>query len=227
MLYRANSALPERESRFDEAIYRGQKWLIAQQREDGTWYDTNWGLYDACSVNVGTLMFGRMLPGVPKKIRDMLDEPWIRGMEFIMNSQGEDGSWGYKEKYETPVCVTAHLLQKTVAYGEKGRIASTKAVSYLNSVQHEEGHYDNKDTDNTCDSIRALMLASELLDDFSSHETIVKGYKWLLESRNEDDGWGEKQGDPTDYLMVMDMLDTILKFERYMEIYEKNCCAKL
>lgn len=221
MLYRANNDLPERSERFDNAIYRGQSWLISQQREDGTWFDKEWGLYDAVSVNVGTLMFGRMLPGVPQRIRCMLDEPWEKGMDFVLRTQKEHGGWEYKEKYDTPVCVTAHLLQKTLGYEEKGLESSRKAVRYLIQAQHPEGHYDGKNTDHTCDSIRALMLASELMNDFSSHEAIERGFRWLIENRNEDDGWGDFTGDPTDTLMVTDALDTILKYNRYQKIYQK------
>lgn len=57
MLLCVNNDLPERDPRIDEAIFKGLSFLASQQKEDGTWYDENWGLYDAVSVNAGTFMF--------------------------------------------------------------------------------------------------------------------------------------------------------------------------
>lgn len=222
MLLRANNDLDNREARFDEAIYKGLFWLVSNQKDDGTWFDDEWGLYDAVSVNVGTLMFTRILPNVPQHIKQLSNGAWEKGMEFVNRSQGEDGAWEYKEKYDTPVCVTAHLLQKTVGYGEKGKMTSLKAMEYLRKVQHEEGHYDYKNIDHTCDTARALMLASELLNDYSSHNTIEKAIKWLLSNRNDDNGWGDFAGDESNMLCIFDGLDTLLKYTRYNTIYNEK-----
>ncbi|MBO8172974.1 MAG: hypothetical protein H0Z33_13930 [Bacillaceae bacterium] len=181
-------------------------------------WDDKWGLYDAVSVSAGTLMFARMLPDIPQRIRNMVEEPYNKAMEFIIERQGKDGEWEYKEKYETPVCVTAHLLQKTLGYDKKGVKASKKAVQYLVKTQHPEGHYDNMNVDHTCDSIRALILASELLDDYSWHNTIEKGFKWLMSIRNDDDSWGDFPGEESNMLILCDVLDTILKYKRFVKL---------
>lgn len=57
-------------------------------------------------------------------------------------------------------------------------------MKYLISAQSPEGHYDKENIDHTCDTVRALMLASELLNDFSADECIQRGVKWLLDVRN-------------------------------------------
>lgn len=222
MLLRANKDLLQRSERLDEAIYRALKFLISHQKEDGTWYDKQWGLYDAVSVNIGTLMFARMLNNVPERIKAIIEAPYHKAMEFLIRTQREDGSWEYKEKYDTPVCVTAHLLQKTVGYGDLGIVASLKAMKYLVQVQHSDGHYDNMNIDHTCDSLRALMLASELLDDFSSHECIDKGFKWLMDNRNLDDGWGDFAGEESNLLIICDGLDTMLKYIRYRKVHDQR-----
>lgn len=221
MLLRFNSSLKERLPLVDEAIQKGISFLIRNQRADGTWYDTNWGLYDAISVSTGTLMFASMLPGVPSAITSVVDTPFQRGMAFLVATQGADGGWEYKEKYETPVCVTAHLLQKTLGY-EHGKEASKKAIQYLIKSQSPEGHYDKENIDHTCDSIRALMLASELLNDFSADDTIEKGMKWLLDNRNEDDGWGDYAGDESNLLINCDGMDTMLKYIKYANMRESR-----
>lgn len=226
MLVRANNDLPKRDTHIDEAIEKAVNWLVENQAKDGTWYDDKWGVYDAVSVNVGTLMFIQMLDSTPSSLKEITKEPWQKGMDWVIAKQQSYGGWEYKKMYDTPVCVTAHLLQKTLGYGEIGIEASRKAVKFLQDAQHPDGHYDNKNTDHTCDSIRALMLASELLNDFSSHNTIVKGYEWLIQNRNDDDGWGDYYGDPTDELMVTDGLDTILKYNKYIKTYNKSSNAK-
>jgi len=221
MLIRANNDIGG-DDRFVEAIYKGLSFLKSHQREDGTWFDETWGLYDAVSVNTGTFMFARMLRGsLPEKITTFIDEPYRKGMEFVIRTQAEHGGWDYPEKYDTPVCVTAHLLQKTLSFGEAGLASSRKAMELLVKMQHPDGHYDNMNIDHTCDTIRSLMLASELLNDFSSHECIEKGFKWLVENRNDDDGWGDYAGDESNLLIICDGLDTMLKYIRYRKVYEQ------
>ncbi|OAB33779.1 prenyltransferase/squalene oxidase repeat-containing protein [Paenibacillus glacialis] len=225
MLLRFNSSFEDRFPQADSAIEKGINYLLRNQKPDGTWYDVNWGLYDAISVSTGTLMFAEILPSVPESIKAIVGEPFRRGIEFVVSTQGEDGGWVYKEKYETPVCVTAHLLQKTLGY-EHGVAASQKAINYLINSQDPEGHYDGTNIDHTCDSIRALMLASELLNDFSANETIEKGIRWLFDNRNDDDGWGDFAGDESNFLINCDGMDTMLKYIRYVKVRE-TCLASL
>lgn len=94
-------------------------------------------------------------------------------------------------------------------------------MKYLIGAQSPEGHYDKENIDHTCDTVRALMLASELLNDFSAYECIQRGVKWLLYVRNEDDGWGDYAGDDSNMLITCDGLDTMLKYTRYMRVREQ------
>ncbi|WP_286164864.1 hypothetical protein [Clostridium sp. 1xD42-85] len=36
---------------------------------------------------MGTLLFVRMLQGVPQEVKDMAEEPWIKGVEYLLSKQ--------------------------------------------------------------------------------------------------------------------------------------------
>lgn len=95
------------------------------------------------------------------------------------------------------------------------------------SVQSEEGHYDKGNVDHTCDTVCALMLASEILGDFTTADACIqRGVKWVLDVRNEDDGWSDFSGDESNMLITCDGLDTMLKYARYMRVKEEALAAK-
>ena len=151
-----------------ESISKGLEYLIVSQEEDGRWFDPTWHYLDAISVSVGTLLFAINEPQWSKKsYKDSL----TKGIEYIKTQRDKQGLWFYK-KSGSPVTITAHLLPKCVAFEGVQDIDKISAYSLI-KLQSPEGHWDDLNTDHTCDSVRALMLTASRVDDPELYEAVL------------------------------------------------------
>ena len=211
MLLRANRTLND--ERVCEAIERAFDFLVAQQEIDGGWSDRRWHRLDATSVSVGTLIFAIREPYRCAAYAQALG----RGMSFVAEARASDGLW-YHKPTSSPVEITAHLLQKVALYNEGSKDIG-RAISGLLEHQDEEGHWDKRDVDSTCDALRSMMLAvgvpggNELRDDVVT--ATDRGIAWLGSVQASDGGYGVRPDRPTKVLYTCDVIDTLLKYNAF------------
>jgi hypothetical protein len=79
-----------------------------------------------------------------------------------------------------------------------------------------DGSWDGGDVDHTCDSTRALILGSLVLQDDSYAEKFARGVDWLLQNRNPDGLWAMVPGRPSNLLITCDAYDTFQKYRIYL-----------
>lgn len=210
MLLRANRQL--REARVSEAIERAMGLILANQLPDGSWRDPRWHLLDATSVSVGTLLFAVHEPAATEAQRQALR----LGMDFILSQRRADGLWYYKPR-ASPVTISAHLLQKCATYRAGDPLVANSAHA-LARLQSREGHWDEQNTDHTCDAIRCLMLCASILKEpelrSRVHEAAQRAVSWLMECA-VDGGLGDRPGRTPHVERTCDMIDTLLKYRTF------------
>ena len=90
----------------------------------------------------------------------------------------------------------------------------------LIKLQDYEGHWDNLNTDHTCDAIRAMMLTASRGDSQELYKTVYEAsYKailWLLNTSEEiGRGLGDKPGMVAHVERTCDGIDAIMKFQQF------------
>lgn len=212
MLLRANRTLQN--DALQQSILKGLEYIVAQQTDNGSWQDPTWHTLDATSTSVGTLLFVVNEDFATPQYREALK----KGMEFVVSQRYDNGLWYYKPS-GSPVTITAHLLQKCATYYGHEAIHD-QAIGELIALQHEEGHWDNGNTDHTCDALRAMMLTASR----STHPDVVndvfhsacRAIDWLTRVSVEiGGGLGDKPGKPAHVERTCDGIDSMLKLQQF------------
>lgn len=212
MLLRANRTLGN--DTIQQTILKGLDYIVAQQTSDGSWQDPTWHALDATSTSVGTLLFVVNEDFAKQPYRDTLK----KGMGFIVSQRYDNGLWYYKPS-GSPVTITAHLLQKCATYYGHAAIHD-QAIRALITLQSPAGHWDNGNTDHTCDALRAMMLtASRSTDTLIVNEVFhsaCQAIDWLTKvSAQIGGGLGDKPGKAAHVERTCDGIDSMLKLQQF------------
>ena len=214
MLLRANRIL--KDEVIKQRLIEGLDYIIAHQKENGSWEDPTWHFLDATSTSVGTLLFAVNEDFVQEKYKKTLE----KGMHFVVSQRHENGLWYYKLS-GSPVTITAHLLQKCATYFGHSEIHD-QSIRELIKLQHPEGHWDNGNTDHTCDAIRAMMLTASRSEDPNIVNEVFhsscKAIQWLIKTSQEiGGGLGDRPGKPAHVERTCDGIDSMLKLKQFAE----------
>jgi hypothetical protein len=204
-----------RDPRIAAAVERAVRYLLAQQEEGGGWLDVLWGRSDSTSIALGALM----LAGADGIAADEVAPAVERGVAFACGIQAEDGGW-YDPRFKqetrlSPVAWTAHILPKIVVHRGDTE-AARKGLALMADAMETDGSWDGGDVDHTCDSTRALILGSLMLNDDRYEAQFTRGIRWLLENRNADGLWSAVPGRPSHLLITCDAYDTLQKYRAYL-----------
>jgi len=213
MLLRSNRILNDKT--VSASISRGLCYLLAKQDGEGRWFDPTWHYLDAISVAVGALLFA---VNQPEWFNSLYANSLKMGIAHIRTQRNTEGFWFYKST-GSPVTITAHLLPKCVAFDGVHDIDITSVYSLI-KLQSPEGHWDDLNTDHTCDSIRAMMLTASRAGSQDLYEAVYessrKAIEWLLDaSENIGGGLGDKPGMLAHVERTCDGMDSIMKFQQF------------
>ena len=182
-----------------EVVNRAAQWLVEHQNDNGGWAFS--GMRDsslpsdADDTALGTLAIIRA-----KLTSTDANRAIQRGIEWLKQNQGTDGSWSTYQPGQGDVgCVsiTAHAIEALLAYGDN-EISVHRGIRWLRANIHRDGFWDDlwlaKRTYGTACAIAALVKAG-----FGEGSEIARGIRWLEQTQNTDGGWGEDMfGNPTD-----------------------------
>ncbi len=213
MLIRANRILNL--NAIADSIAHGLKFILSQQDQEGRWFDPTWHYLDAISVSVGTLLFAT---NTQSWFDDKYTNSLKKGIEYLKSQRRDNGLWYYKDS-GSPVTITAHLLPKCVAY-EGIQNIDLMSIDNLIKLQDREGHWDNSNTDHTCDAIRAMMLTASR-SNFEKlynavYDSAFKAILWLCQTSEDiGRGLGDKPEKPAHVERTCDGIDAMIKFQHF------------
>ncbi|PGH72150.1 hypothetical protein CN894_11735 [Bacillus thuringiensis] len=214
-LIRANRVLNKKD--FAIRIERAVRYVISKQDPEGFWPDRTWGPLDATSSAIGLLVYTRKeyFGTATKEIHAAANDCLNRAKLYLEHTQASNGSWIDDKRKEEAVGSTAHLLPKLVLVESKNTSTIGNAIDFLINSQDEDGFWDDKHIDHTCDSIRALLLTYSVIADLRILQVIERGIVCLQSTVNPDGGWGIFPGRRSSLLMTCDVLDAFSKYEAH------------
>ena len=111
-------------------------WLETHQAEDGSWTPLWFG--DQDSDDEASPVYGAATALDYLAQLSLSSTMTQRGIEFLLQSQNEDGGWGGKKGVESKATLTGKALSALAGYADTPKAAMERAVDYL-LKRHEEG----------------------------------------------------------------------------------------
>ena len=111
-------------------------WLETHQAEDGSWTPLWFG--DQDSDDEASPVYGTATALDYLAQLSFSSTMTQRGIEFLLESQNEDGGWGGKKGVESKATLTGKALSALAGYADTPKAAMERAVDYL-LKRHEEG----------------------------------------------------------------------------------------
>jgi len=111
-------------------------WLETHQVEDGSWTPLWFG--DQDSDDEASPVYGTATALDYLAQLSFSSTMTQRGIEFLLQSQNEDGGWGGKKGVESKATLTGKALSALAGYADTPKAAMERAVDYL-LKRHEEG----------------------------------------------------------------------------------------
>ncbi|RKU05480.1 hypothetical protein C6501_19695 [Candidatus Poribacteria bacterium] len=185
-----------------EASYSNSKaarWLVNHQNENGGWSFS--GMRDSSLPSDADDTALATLALIRTKLTSADAKSAIqRGIEWLKQNQGKDGSWNTYQPGEGDVgCVsiTTHAIEALLADGDNEMFVN-RGIQWLRDAIHRDGYWNDlwlaKRTYGTACALVALIKAG-----FGDAPEIARGIRWLEQTQRTDGGWGEDMfGNPTD-----------------------------
>jgi len=163
--------------------------ILNKQHPDGSW---DIGVPEVTKRRhwpsvTGSVLYSLLSIGIKSKKID-------KGIDYLINSQNDDGSWGSNwVYYDSPYYPTHVILPSLKLYGLENSNTYTKAIEYIISTQKKDGSWNNKTNYKYKPSIEmrtALALNSLLVNSIDSeYNKIKKGIDWLINTQKSDGHW--------------------------------------
>ena len=181
-----------------DIISEAAQWLVDHQNNNGGWAFS--GMQDSSLPTDADDTALATLAIIRAKLTSTDAKSAIqRGIEWLKQNQGTDGSWNTYQPGQGDVgCVsiTAHAIEALLADGDNEMFVN-RGIQWLRANIHSEGYWDDlwlaKRTYGTACALVALVKAG-----FGDVPEIARGIGWLEQTQNADGGWGEDMfGNPT------------------------------
>lgn len=188
-----------RDNKVTDAIHKAAQWLEEHQNDDGGWAFS--GMTDSTLPSDADDSALATLAIIRAKLSSDSSKNAInRGIQWLKQNQGNDGSWSTYQPGQGDVgCVsiTSHAIEALLVDGNNDN-AIERGVDWLRASIHKEGYWDDlwlaKRTYGTACALVALIKTG-----YGDVPEIAQGVHWLEQTQNSDGGWGEDMlGNPTE-----------------------------
>jgi squalene-hopene/tetraprenyl-beta-curcumene cyclase len=210
---RARQRLPD--SGYDEAIARGEEWIVGLQSKNG-----GWGAFDADNTfyylnNIPFADHGALLDpptvdvaarcvGMLAQLGESKDSPRMkRALDYLETEQEPDGSWFGRWGVNYVYGTWSALCALNAAGVDPQAPVMRKAVDWLVSIQNADGGWGEdcesyaldykgykpfvSNASQTAWALIGLMAAGE-----ADHPAVAKGVQYLLDTQEDDGLWGQQ-----------------------------------
>lgn len=182
--------------RTDQQIRKGLKFFLSRQCRNGAWWCRWWAGYISGTGYVlqlfGDLGFDWMTKGAQDdRLMRRSHRAMVRGMEFLLRHQNQDGGWGETTRSDTNACYagigettplhTAHAIIALLACGYPAQSAViNRAVSCLLALMTSDGRWEDGQTTFT-------VFASSLYYHYSIYRYVLPldALTWFVRSSSQ------------------------------------------
>jgi squalene-hopene/tetraprenyl-beta-curcumene cyclase len=196
----------------EEAAQRAIGWLLAMQSHDGGWaafdVDNNWEFLSNVPFADHNAMLDPTCPDITGRVLEALGrwgldpghEAIQRGIQYLLKTQGTDGSWfgrwGVDYVYGTFLALRG---LRAVGYDDH-EAAVLRGGEWLRSVQNADGGWGEScaSYDRKCfvgapstPSQTAWAVLGLLAGGDTTSESVSNGIEYLVQSQREDGSWDE------------------------------------
>jgi len=214
---RARARLGERvpDSGYDEAIARGEEWIVGLQSKNG-----GWGAFDADNTfyylnNIPFADHGALLDpptvdvaarcvGMLAQLGEPKDSPRMKAaLAYLEKEQEPDGSWFGRWGVNYVYGTWSALCALNAAGVDPQAPVMRKAVDWLVSIQNADGGWGEdcesyaldykgykpfvSNASQTAWALIGLMAAGE-----ADHPAVARGVQYLLDTQEDDGLWGQQ-----------------------------------
>lgn len=197
------------------SILRGLDYLVRSQKYEGSWIDHKAHELEVTSVALGALLHVVGQEGYGNSTHRIALQ---RGIQYVEKSRAATRVW-YRSVAASPVSITAHLVQKCVAYSLP-LTYTMQTIEALLDMQSPEGYWDRGDIGNTCDATRSVLLCATALRDDELVRRVAEASSRALNfvlDRVQDGGLGERRTVAPDVQRTCAGIETVLRMEKYFE----------
>jgi squalene cyclase len=202
-------------------ISRGVRFLLDKQMPDGSW-----------EIGIPQIREDRFFPSVTGYALGTLmclrifNEQIQKGMDYILRTQKEDGSWGQSGLYyDTPFYATHLNLLALRLFGLEKSRSCQRAVAFIEKDQNGDGSWGRQRKDRPSPALKTSLALNSLLTslDRSDCASIERGIHWLLRSQKTDGHWdgGNFVDFPGKKEDIFSTAMAVLALKRY-EYYKKG-----
>ena len=174
-----------------EVIHKAVQWLVDHQNDNGGWAFS--GIRDSTLPSDADDTALATLAIIRAKLESEDAKSAVqRGIEWLKQNQGKDGSWSTYQPGQGDVgCVsiTAHSIEALLAH-DNNHTCVSDGIQWIRSNIHKDGYWDDlwlaKRTYGTACALAALIKAGH-----GDVPEITQAVQWLEQNQNADGGWGE------------------------------------
>lgn len=183
-------------SSFKKNISAGVSFMLEKQEPNGSW---EIGIAEIRTERFYPSVTGFVLStlhclGVYDNASESISNNMRKGIEYILETQGENGRWGSSwQYYDTPYYATYVNLLSLKLYGLEETDNYKRGVSYIKKNQNPDGSW-GKDSEGrpsralrTALALNSLLVSAQTSD--SDSQAIEKGISWLIKNQREDGSW--------------------------------------
>jgi len=176
-------------TRTQKDVTKGLEFILNKQNQDGSW-----------DVGIPEISKYRNWPSITgfslKTLLSMsiTSDNVIKGVEFLLKNQLNDGSWGSKWIYYDTPYYPIHVILSVLKLTELTKSQNyQKAILFIKKNQNQDGSWENNKIDKPAPSPElrtALALRSLLVSpDKTDVSCIEKGVQWLIRRQRSDGHW--------------------------------------
>jgi squalene cyclase len=170
-------------------VSKGVRFMLSKQNPDGSW-----------EIGIPDMLKHRFWPSITGFViqtllsLDMSSNQISKGIEFLLQKQQEDGSWGSSWiYYDTPYYPLHVILPALKLYGLEKNDSYKRSVSFIKKNQNRDGSWCMETTNKPrpSKSLRTALALNSLLvsPDDSDSKSIEKGVKWLIRNQKCEGYW--------------------------------------
>ncbi|NLE37238.1 MAG: terpene cyclase/mutase family protein [Pirellulaceae bacterium] len=188
LAFLGNGHTHRRNTEYTQNVQRGLNWMLGKQDDDGCFFQDGGWNHRSYTHAQCTIVLCELLAMSPRD--ESLREPARRAVQYLLDSQSDEGGWKYRPRYMSDVSVTGWVVMAL----QSARMAGIEIPSenlrrvekYLDDVGIEEGsRYPYERGHQATPAMTAeALLCRQYLGWKRDDKRLLRGADWLVMPEN-------------------------------------------